>query len=163
VKNRKRYLRTTLNYMGDVVKAFDATRGIADDGQRLTMLSMTASVALALMLEANGHMEPRWHSGPQCGMQSPRSMSAFRRKAVQHEHHPPRPDDRPQDRSSGRSCRQASRTLAGLDCLHDTPLVFTKRDMAEIRSWLIHMAREESVLLRLAFDPTAMSDEEVAQ
>jgi hypothetical protein len=35
--------------------------------------------------------------------------------------------------------------------------------MSEIRSWLIHMAREESVLLRLAFDPTAMSDEEVAQ
>jgi hypothetical protein len=53
--------------------------------------------------------------------------------------------------------------LAGLDCLHDTPLVFAKRDMSEIRSWLIHMAREESVLLRLAFDPTAMSDEEVAQ
>jgi hypothetical protein len=53
--------------------------------------------------------------------------------------------------------------LAGLDCLHDTPLIFAKRDMSEIRSWLIHMAREESVLLRLAFDPTAMSDEEVAQ
>jgi hypothetical protein len=30
--------------------------------------------------------------------------------------------------------------------------------MSEIRSWLIHMAREESVLLRLAFDPTAMDD-----
>jgi hypothetical protein len=53
--------------------------------------------------------------------------------------------------------------LAGLECLHDTPLIFAKRDMSEIRSWLIHMAREESVLLRLAFDPTAMSDEEVAQ
>jgi hypothetical protein len=53
--------------------------------------------------------------------------------------------------------------LAGLDCLHDTPLIFAKRDMSEIRSWLIHMAREESVLLRLAFDPTAMSDEENAQ
>jgi hypothetical protein len=53
--------------------------------------------------------------------------------------------------------------LAGLDCLHDTPLIFAKRDMSEIRSWLIHMAREESVLLRLAFDPTAMSDEGDAQ
>jgi hypothetical protein len=48
--------------------------------------------------------------------------------------------------------------LAGLDCLHDTPLVFAKRDMSEIRSWLIHIAREESVLLRLSFDPTAMDD-----
>jgi hypothetical protein len=53
--------------------------------------------------------------------------------------------------------------LAGLDCLHDTPLIFAKRDMSEIRSWLIHMAREESVLLRLAFDPIAMSDEGDAQ
>jgi hypothetical protein len=53
--------------------------------------------------------------------------------------------------------------LAGLDCLHDTPLIFAKRDMSEIRSWLIHMAREESVMLRLAFDPTAMSDEGDAQ
>ena len=33
--------------------------------------------------------------------------------------------------------------LAGLDCLHDTPLIFAKRDMSEIRSWLIHMARED--------------------
>jgi hypothetical protein len=53
--------------------------------------------------------------------------------------------------------------LAGLDCLHDTPQVFAARDMSEIRSWLIHMAREESVLLRLAFDPTAMSDDGDAQ
>jgi hypothetical protein len=53
--------------------------------------------------------------------------------------------------------------LAGLDCLHDTPQIFAARDMSEIRSWLIHMAREESVLLRLAFDPTAMSDEGDAQ
>jgi hypothetical protein len=37
--------------------------------------------------------------------------------------------------------------LAGLDCLHDTPQVFAARDM-----------REESTLLRLAFDPTAMDD-----
>jgi hypothetical protein len=51
--------------------------------------------------------------------------------------------------------------LAGLDCLHDTPMVFAKRDMSEIRGWLIHMAREESVLLRLAFDPTAMDDGDV--
>jgi hypothetical protein len=53
--------------------------------------------------------------------------------------------------------------LAGLDCLHDTAQVFAKRDMSEIRSWLIHMAREESVMLRLAFDPTAMSDAGDAQ
>ena len=51
--------------------------------------------------------------------------------------------------------------MAGLDCLHDTPVVFAKRDMSEIRGWLIHMAREESVLLRLAFDPTAMDDGDV--
>ena len=48
--------------------------------------------------------------------------------------------------------------LAGLDCLHDTPLVFEENDKSQIRGWLIHMAREESVLLRLAFDPTAMDD-----
>jgi hypothetical protein len=48
--------------------------------------------------------------------------------------------------------------LAGLDCLHDTPQIFAARDMSEIRSWLIHMAREESTLLRLSFDPTAMDD-----
>jgi hypothetical protein len=53
--------------------------------------------------------------------------------------------------------------LAGLDCLHDTAQVFAKRDMSEIRSWLIHMAREESVLLRLAFDPTAMVNDDAGQ
>jgi excinuclease UvrABC ATPase subunit len=42
--------------MGAVVKAFDATRSIADDGQRLTMLSMVASVARALMLQAAADM-----------------------------------------------------------------------------------------------------------
>ena len=51
--------------------------------------------------------------------------------------------------------------LAGLDCLHDTPLVFDDGDKSDIRGWLIHMAREESVLLRLAFDPTAMDDGDV--
>jgi hypothetical protein len=35
--------------------------------------------------------------------------------------------------------------------------------MSEIRSWLIHMAREESTLLRLSFDPTAMDDDGDAQ
>jgi hypothetical protein len=53
--------------------------------------------------------------------------------------------------------------LAGLDCLHDTSQVFAARDMSEIRSWLIHMAREESTLLRLAFDPTAMDDDDAGQ
>jgi hypothetical protein len=52
--------------------------------------------------------------------------------------------------------------LAGLDCLHDTPLVFEEGDKSDIRGWLIHMAREESVLLRLAFDPTAMDDGEAS-
>jgi hypothetical protein len=53
--------------------------------------------------------------------------------------------------------------LAGLDCLHDTSQVFAARDMSEIRSWLIHMAREESVLLRLSFDTTAMDDDDARQ
>ena len=42
--------------MGQVVRAFDATRDIADDGQRLTMLSMAASVARALILQAASDM-----------------------------------------------------------------------------------------------------------
>jgi hypothetical protein len=48
--------------------------------------------------------------------------------------------------------------LAGLDCLHDTPLVFDEGDRSDIRGWLIHMAREESSLLRLSLDPTALTD-----
>ena len=40
--------------------------------------------------------------------------------------------------------------LAGLDCLHDTPLVFEENDKSQIRGWLIHMAREESCKLRLS-------------
>jgi hypothetical protein len=48
--------------------------------------------------------------------------------------------------------------LAGLDCLHDTPLVFDKEDKSQIRGWLIHMAREESTLLRLSLDPTALTN-----
>ena len=49
-------LRDTIDDMGAVVKAFDATRSIADDGQRVTMLSMVASVARALMLQAAADM-----------------------------------------------------------------------------------------------------------
>jgi hypothetical protein len=48
--------------------------------------------------------------------------------------------------------------LAGLDCLHDTPLVFEEGDKSDIRGWLIHMAREESTLLRFALDPAALTD-----
>jgi hypothetical protein len=47
--------------------------------------------------------------------------------------------------------------LAGLDCLHDTPLVFEEGDKSNIRGWLIHMAREESSLLRLSLDPAALT------
>ncbi len=47
--------------------------------------------------------------------------------------------------------------LAGLDCLHDTPLVFEEGDKSDIRGWLIHMAREESSLLRLSLDPAALT------
>jgi hypothetical protein len=54
--DRWRGLRDTINDMGDVVKAFDATRDIADADQRLTMLSMSASVARALMLQADDNM-----------------------------------------------------------------------------------------------------------
>ena len=53
---RLRGLRNTINDMGEVVKAFDGTCDIADAGQRLTMLSMAATVARALMLDADGHM-----------------------------------------------------------------------------------------------------------
>jgi hypothetical protein len=48
--------------------------------------------------------------------------------------------------------------LAGLDCLHDTPLVFEEGDKSDIRGWLIHMAREESTLLRFALDPGALTN-----
>jgi hypothetical protein len=48
--------------------------------------------------------------------------------------------------------------LAGLDCLHDTPLVFEENDKSQIRGWLIHMAREESSLLRLSLDPAAFTN-----
>jgi hypothetical protein len=48
--------------------------------------------------------------------------------------------------------------LAGLDCLHDTPLVFEEGDKSDIRGWLIHMAREESSLLRLSLDPGALTN-----
>jgi hypothetical protein len=54
--DRWRGLRNTIDDMGQIVRAFDVTRDIADDGQRLTMLSMTASVARALMLQAAGDM-----------------------------------------------------------------------------------------------------------
>jgi hypothetical protein len=53
---RLRGLRDTIDDMGQVVKAFDGTRDIAADGQRLTMLSMTASVARALMVQAADDM-----------------------------------------------------------------------------------------------------------
>jgi hypothetical protein len=43
--------------MDQVVRAFDGTCDIADAGQRLTMLSMAATVARALMLDAGGHMD----------------------------------------------------------------------------------------------------------
>jgi hypothetical protein len=82
---------------------------------------------------------------------------------VQREHHPTRPTDRPEIEAPDVHAGRLHALLAGLDCLHDTAQVFAKRDMSEIRSWLIHMAREESVLLRLAFDPTAVSDEGDAQ
>jgi hypothetical protein len=48
--------------------------------------------------------------------------------------------------------------LAGLDCLHDTPQVFAARDKLQICAWLIHMAREESSLLRLSLDPAAFTN-----
>lgn len=50
--DRWRGLRDTIDDMGAVVRAFDGTRDIADDGRRLTMLSMAATVARALMLQA---------------------------------------------------------------------------------------------------------------
>ena len=50
--DRWRGLRNTIDDMGQVVRAFDATHDIADESQRLTMLSMAASVARALMLQA---------------------------------------------------------------------------------------------------------------
>ena len=54
--DRWRGLRNIIDDMGQVVRAFDATRDIADDGQRLTMLSMAASVARALILQAASDM-----------------------------------------------------------------------------------------------------------
>jgi hypothetical protein len=54
--DRWRGLRDTIDDMGAVVRAFDGTRDIGDDGQRLTMLSMAASVARALMLQAADDM-----------------------------------------------------------------------------------------------------------
>ncbi len=53
--------------------------------------------------------------------------------------------------------------LAGLDCLHDTPLVFEEGDKSDIRGWLIHMAREESSLLRLSLDPASGVEQGGAQ
>jgi hypothetical protein len=53
---RWRGLRDTISDMGEVVRAFDGTRDIADTDQRLTMLSMSASVARALMLQAADDM-----------------------------------------------------------------------------------------------------------
>jgi hypothetical protein len=52
--DRWRDLRNTIDDMGQVVRAFDGTHALANDGQRLTMLSM--AVARALMLEAESHM-----------------------------------------------------------------------------------------------------------
>jgi hypothetical protein len=57
--DRWRGLRNTIDDMGDVVKAFDGTRDMADANQRLTMLSMAATVARALMLQAADDM---WHA-----------------------------------------------------------------------------------------------------
>jgi hypothetical protein len=54
--DRWRGLRNTIDDMGQVVLAFDATCDIADDVQRLTMLSMAASVARALILQATSDM-----------------------------------------------------------------------------------------------------------
>jgi hypothetical protein len=54
--DRWRGLRDTIDDMGAVVRAFDGTRDIADAGRRLTMLSMAATVARALMLQAAGDM-----------------------------------------------------------------------------------------------------------
>lgn len=45
-------LRDTIEDMGDLVKAFDGMRRIADKDLHLTMLAMTATVARNLMLEA---------------------------------------------------------------------------------------------------------------
>jgi hypothetical protein len=57
--DRWRGLRNTIDDMDEVVKAFDGTRDIADDSRRLTMLSMAATVARALMLQA---AEDMWHA-----------------------------------------------------------------------------------------------------
>jgi hypothetical protein len=54
--DRWRGLRDTIDDMGAVVRAFDGTRDVADDGRRLTMLSMAATVARALMLQAADDM-----------------------------------------------------------------------------------------------------------
>jgi hypothetical protein len=48
---RLRGLRDTIKDMGGVVRAFDASNGMPE-AQRLLMLSMTASVARELMLQA---------------------------------------------------------------------------------------------------------------
>jgi hypothetical protein len=53
---RWRGLRDTISDMGEVVRAFDGTRDIADVDQRLTMLSMVASVARGLMVQAADDM-----------------------------------------------------------------------------------------------------------
>jgi hypothetical protein len=37
------------------------------------------------------------------------------------------------------------------------PLVFEEGDKSDICGWLIHMAREESSLLRLSLDPAALT------
>ena len=54
--DRWRGLRNTIDDMGQVVRAFDATCDIADHGQRLTMLSVAATVARQLILQATEDM-----------------------------------------------------------------------------------------------------------